>query len=147
MTEAKIRLSMRVPGARLLSPQECKDNPEESFNVDNINIKYITKKGKRINEVLPVTTRKNCLVTQSLNITKEAYCYMTDKDCPPTSKLAKKVYIAKTSSKDKTKKPEKAKVESTVWAQMPLKKRLEWHMSRIAESLGAVKYQFEVLDD
>lgn len=147
MTEVKVRLSMSVPGAQMLSSQECDKNPKDSYNAEAIMVEFVTKKGKLHKENITVKTRKNRLVKQSLNISKEAYDYMTAADQPPTERLAKKVYLTKVVGKGKNGKPKKVTTESTVWAQMSPMKRLNWHMARTAESLGAVDYQFEVLDD
>ena len=148
MTEIKVRLSMSVPGAQRLSSQECDKNPKKNYDVEIVHVKFMTKKGKLHKENITVRTRKRRLVKQSLNISKEAYNYMTDANQPPTEKLAKKLYIYKTVGKAKNGKPKKLKVETTVWAHNfnPIK-RLDWHMARIAESLGAIDYKFEVLDD
>ncbi len=145
--EIKVRLSMNIPGAQMLSSQECDKNPKDNYNVETITVKFRTKKGKLQKENILVRTRKHRLVKQSMNISKEAYDYMTAVNQPPTEHFAKKVYLTRTIGKEKNGKPKKVTTESSVWAQMPLMKRLNWHMARIAESLGAVSYEFEVLDD
>ena len=148
MTEVKVRLSMSVPGAQMLSEQECSKNPKTSYNSETVTIKFTTKKGKFHKEDITIRTCKNRLVKQLLNISKEAYDYMTAADQPPTEKLAKKLFIYKTIGKDKDGKPKKVKTETTVWAhQFNPKKRLDWHIANIAATLGAVDYQFEILDD
>lgn len=147
MMEVKVRLSMSVLGAQMLSSQECDKNPKDKYNVDTASVEFVTKKGKLHKENIVIRTRKCRLVRQSLNISKEAYDYMTAADQPPTERLSKKVYLTRTIDKGKNGKPKKVTTESTVWAQMSPMKRLNWHMARIAESLGAVDYQFEVLDD
>lgn len=147
MTEVKVRLSMSVPGAQMLSEQECSKNPEENYNIKVIPVKIKTKKGK-LKKSITIATRKCKLVKQSLNISKEAYDYMTAADQPPTERLAKKLYIYKTVGKQKNGKPKKIKLETTAWAhQFNSIKRLDWHMAQIATSLGAVDYQFEILED
>lgn len=139
---------MSVPGAQMLSSQECDENSEKNYNTETMTVEFKTKKGKPYKESITIKTRKNRLAKQSINISKEAYAYMTAADQPPTEKLAKKLLITKTVGKDKNGKPKKVTTETTVWAhQFTPMKRLNWHMSRIAESLGAVSYQFEVLDD
>lgn len=146
--ETKIHLSLLVPGACMLTQEECDKNPKKSYNVETVPVEFKTRKGKLQKENITVRTRRRRLVKQSLNISKEAYDYMTAADQPPTERLAKKLYIYKTASKGKNGKPKKVKVETTVWAhQFNPTKRLDWHMARIAASLGAVDYQFEVLDD
>ena len=145
--EVKVRLSMSVPGAQMLSSQECDKNPKDNYNVETVMVEFVTKKGKLHKENITIRTRKQRLVKQSLNISKEAYNYMTAADQPPTERLAKKVYLTRTVGKGKNGKPQKVTTESTVWAQMSPMKRLHWHMARTAESLGAVDYQFEVFND
>lgn len=147
MTEVKVRLSMSVPGAQMLSSQECDKNPKDNYNVKTVIAEFVTKKGKLYKENIIVRTRKCRLIKQCLNISKEAYNYMTAADQPPTKHLAKKVYLTKTIGKEKNGKLKKVTIESTVWAQMSPMKRLNWHMALTAESFGAVDYKFEVLDD
>lgn len=146
MNETKLRLSLSVPGAQLLSPQECGENPKDSFNTHIIPISYHTKKGKFIRENITVKTRKHKLVKQSISISKDAYNYMIDPECPPDGRTAKKVYITKTI-KQPNGKPKKVTKESTVWAQYTIKQRLEWHLSRIAADLRAVSFTYEVFED
>lgn len=145
--EVKVRLSMSVPGAQMLSSQECDKNPKENYNVESINVSFKTKKGKFHKENILVKTRKQQLIKQSISISKEAYEFMTDASLPPTEKLAKRIYITKIVERGKGDKPKKVTIQSTLWGQMSLKKRLNWHMARIAENFGAVDYQFEILDD
>lgn len=144
MTEVKVRLSMSVLGAQLLSSQEC-EKDSKNYNVETITVVTSNKKGKVRKDTLVIKTRKNRVVKQCLNISKEAYDSMIDASQHPTERLGKKIFLTKTITKNG--KPKKVTVESTAWAQMPPIKRLNWHMSRIAESLGAVDYQFEILDD
>ena len=73
---------------------------------------------------------------------------MTSSDNPPTDRLAKTIYIKKVIGKGKNGKPKYQVIETTVWANnYSVNQRLNWHMARIAESLGAVGYEFEVFDD
>lgn len=148
MSEIKVRLSMSVPGAQMLSSQECDKNPKRNYNTETITMEFHTKKGKIHKEPIVIKTRKCRLVKQSLNISKEAYDYMTDETQPPTEKLARKLFVTTIVGKGKNGKPKKDMKETTVWAHLftPMK-RLDWHMARIAESLGAVHYEFEVFDD
>ena len=148
MIEIKVRLSMSVPGAQMMSSQECDKNPKKNYNVETITVESHTKKGKSHKENITVRTRKQRLVKQVLNISKEAYDLMTSANQPPTSRLAKKIYITKVIGKGENGKSKKVTTETTVWAhQFTPTKRLDWHMSCIADSLGAVDYEFEVLDD
>lgn len=148
MTEIKVRLSMNVPGAQMLSSQECDKNPRKNYNTEAITVEFPTKRGKTHKETITVRTRKHRLVKRVLNISKGAYNSMTAVDQPPTKRLAKEILATKVVGKGKNGKPKKVITETTVWAhQFTPIQRLNWHMSRIADSLGAVDYSFEVLDD
>jgi hypothetical protein len=147
MSEIKVRLSLDVQGAQLLSEQECSKNPKESYNTEIISVEASTKSGKPVREILTINTRKNRIIKQSLNISKEAYNYYVSDNEPPTERLAKRIYLKKEVGKQPNGKPNKVTVETTLWAQYTPKQRLNWHMSKIAESLGAIGYSFEILDD
>lgn len=145
MTEVKVRLSMSVPGAQMLTQGECDKNPKESYNTEKVEVKYRTKKGKLQKETIEFHTRKNRLAKQLICISKEAYEYMTDPNLPPTDKLAKKIFVTRNVGNIKGK---KTTVETTIWAHhFNSVRRLEWHLAKIAESMGAVKFQFEILED
>ena len=74
-------------------------------------------------EIITFHTRKCKSATQSLNMSKEAYEYMIDKDsCPSWSKPGK-------------------------WAAMSKKERLEAHLQRTVEHLGGVSYTYQVFED
>ena len=62
--EAKIRLSLSVPGAGMLTQGQCDKNPKEFYNVESLTI----KKGKNSKERLKIKTRKCRLVKQCINI-------------------------------------------------------------------------------
>jgi hypothetical protein len=122
--ETKVRISMYVPGAQLLSSQECEKNPKESYNTELLTLSYKTKKGKYQKETIQIKTRKNRTIVHSLNISKDAYKYMISTQAP-TERLLKS------------------------WTReynTPMK-RLNWHMSKIAEQFGATSYSFEIFED
>ena len=71
MSEIKVRLSMTVPGAQMLSSQECEKNPKESYDVFKLRVH--NGRGKNSTELLTVATRKSKTAKQSISMTKEAY--------------------------------------------------------------------------
>ena len=123
MDNIKVRLSLCIQGAQMLSPQECGEN---SYNTSEFILK--DKRGKK--KVFVVNTRKQRLIKQNINLTQEAYDYMTDPKVIPDAKYAKKVNKKK-----------------TMWAEMSRVKRLKVHLDAIAAHFNAVSYTFEVLDD
>lgn len=127
MSEIKVRLSMTVPGAGMLSSQECEKNPKESYNVSKLLVQ--NGRGKNSTELITVATRKNKTAKQSISITKEAYDYMvSDEFKSNCSSLL-------------------LKYTKHVWLKMTPKQRLEAHLSIIAESFNAIGFTYEVLDD
>ena len=127
MSEIKVRLSMTVPGAGMLSSQECEKNPKESYDVTKLFVR--NGRGKNSTELITVATRKNKTAKQSISITKEAYNYMVSNEFESNSPSLLRKY------------------PKHVWLKMTPKQRLEAHLSIIAESFNAVGFTYEVLDD
>ena len=127
MSEIKVRLSMTVPGAQMLSSQECEKNPKESYDI--IKLRVHNGRGKNSTELITVATRKNKTAKQSISITKEAYDYMVSDELSSE--------ICSLLCKD----------PKHVWLKMTPKQRLEAHLSIIAESFNAIGFTYEVLDD
>lgn len=80
------------------------------------------KDGKKDAETITVKTRKCKPAGQSLNLSMDAYDYMTGKEAP---------YFVK--AKD--------------WERLTKKQRLEAHLKRICEELGGVSFTYAVLDN
>lgn len=138
--EIKVRLSLLIPGAKPISHEECKRNPKRSYKSESMVLNYKSG-GKNYKETIVIKTRKSQLIKQVIKISKESYDYMVNPNIPPTDKFARKIYLKKEN------KGKKVKVETTTWAEYTPDKRLDWHLSQIADSLGAKGYSFEILDD
>ena len=137
MVEPKVSLSLLVPGAGMLSSQECEKNPKESYNEEKVLISYTKGKGKSRKEVkklITVHTRKQKLVTQNISICEEAYKHMLK--TPTSHKLAKP-----------TKYNSFGEVVERVWDTLTLHERLKHHFNLIAHDLRAVSYSYEILGD
>lgn len=80
------------------------------------------KNGKKDTETIIVKTRKSRLVSQSLNLSMDAYDYMTGKEAP---------YFVKARD----------------WERLTKKQRLEAHLERIVEELGGVSFTYAVWDN
>lgn len=142
--EIKVSLTVALQGSTMLSKEECLKTAQKV-------IKRKTKTGKVYKktikvkvedwdkmekhtmrvantdgtnpEIITFHTRKCKPAIQSLNMSKEAYEYMIDKDsCPSWSKSGK-------------------------WAAMSEKERLEAHLQRTVEYLGGTSYTYQVLED
>jgi hypothetical protein len=73
-------------------------------------------------EIMAVYTRKCIPASQSINISKDSYDYMTKGDCPAFSKPKE-------------------------WAKLSKKAKLEAHLQSIMEHLGGISYTYQVFDD
>lgn len=138
MVEPKISLSLLVPGAGMLSSQECEKNPQESYNEHKMPIKY-TKRNKvssrkEVKKLIVVKTRKQKMVSQNINICEEAYQSMLH--TPTSPKLSKPTKLDKNGD-----------VVERVWDTMTVHERLKAHFDQIAHDLGAVSYSYEILGD
>lgn len=126
MSEVKVRLSMVVPGATLLSSQDCeKMSKKQAYNEETVTLTTTIKKGKKQKvkkEIYHIKTRKSKPATHNLSIYKEAYDYMTGKEAP-SAKVLKS------------------------WSNMNKRARLEYHLNNIAEHFNALSFSYEILDD
>lgn len=139
MSEIKLSLSIELRGSTMFSKEEClktthkvieKKTKAGKIYKKTIEVKVedwdkMEKHTMRVTnpEIITFHTRKCKPATQSLNMSKEAYEYMIDKDsCPSWSKPGK-------------------------WAAMSEKERLEAHLQRTVEHLGGTSYTYQVFED
>lgn len=144
MNEIKLSLSIELQGSTMFSKEECLKTThkviEKKTKAGKIYKKTIEVKvedwdkmekhsirGANTNgtkpEIITFHTRKCKPATQSLNMGKEAYEYMIDRNsCPSWSKPGK-------------------------WAAMSKKERLEAHLQRTVEYLGGISYTYRVFED
>ena len=140
--EVKVSLTIGLPGAIMWSKEECLktthkviEKKTKAGKIYKKTIKVKVEDWDKMDEhimrvaggfkpqVITFHTRKCIPAAQSLNISKEAYEYMIDKDsCPSWSKPGK-------------------------WAAMSKKERLEAHLQRTVESLGGTSYTYQVFED
>lgn len=138
MNDIKLRLSLMVPGAKMLSREESLKNPNESFDESVVNVEYPVGRGKNPKikkETLIIRTRKAKPVKQNINICSDGYRYMIDGSEPPTPKYAK--IVSQKRNGDIV----------TLWSTMSVDQRLKVHLDLIAEHFNAKEYTYEVLDD
>lgn len=142
--EVKVSLTIGLPGAIMWSKEEClktthkvieKKTKAGKVYKKTIKVKVedwdkmekhsmrVTDKDGTNPEIITFHTRKCKPAVQSMNMSKEAYEYMIDKNfCPSWSKPSK-------------------------WAAMSEKERLEAHLQRTVEHLGGISYTYQVFED
>lgn len=123
MSEIKISVSITLPGGVMLTQAEAKQLEKEKTGTgfDITKLKVEDKKGNK--DALSIKTRKYKSCSQSINMSKEAYDYMTSKDsCLPN-------------------------IKSYVWAKMNKTQRLEAHLDLVCKALKGTSYTYKVFDD
>lgn len=127
MNEIKVRLSLEIPGATMLSSLDCeKMSKDKAYEMSTVNIAYTVKQGKKKKtkrETLVINTRKSIPARQNISINQDAYNYMIDKRVVPVGMFPK------------------------IWNSMSAKKRLEYNLSKMAEYFNAHSFSYEILDD
>lgn len=127
MAEPKVRLSMVVPGTTMLSSQDCEEmSKDEAYTKHSLNLEYEVQKGKkksRVKETIYFNTRNCVPARHNISLSKEAYDSMTNVLEIPDTKLKK------------------------VWGMYSKNKRLEYHLSKIAEYFNALSFTYEVFDE
>lgn len=123
MSEIKISVSVTLPGGVMLTQAEAKQLEKEKAGTgfDITKLKVEDKKGNK--DVLSIKTRKYKSCSQSINMSKEAYDYMTSKDsCLPS-------------------------IRPYMWAKMNKTQRLEAHLDLVCKALKGTSYTYKVFDD
>lgn len=123
--EIKVSLSITTQGAVMYSQEQAKALEEEKvgtgYDTFNMRVEDL-KDGKKDAKTITVKTRKCKPAGQSLNLSMDAYDYMTGKEAP---------YFVKARD----------------WERLTKKQRLEAHLKRIVEELGGVSFTYAVLDN
>lgn len=143
MGEIKVSLTIALQGSVMFSKEECLKTTQKvierktkggkvykktiNVQVENLDIMdkhtmQVTDENGKNPESVTFYTRKTKPATQSMNLCREAYEYMTSKECPAWSKIG-------------------------VWNQMKPKQRLEAHLQKIAGHLGGRVLSYKVFKD
>lgn len=123
MSEIKISVSITLPGGVMLTQAEAKQLEKEKAGLGYDMTKLKVEDKKRNTEILHIRTRKCKSCSQSINMSKEAYNYMTSKDsCLPN-------------------------IKSYVWNKMNKTQRLEAHLDLVCKALKGTSYTYKVFDD
>ena len=130
MADAKLSLTVVLPGSTMMSPQECGENPsnyDRQFMV--LSVKTYDKKTKKAffrKEPLEFRTRKCKNATQVIKMSQEAYEYMTSVACPEW--FLNQGGISK-------------------WKRLSAEERLEFHLERTCKAMGGLSYSYVIFGD
>lgn len=132
MNDVKVNLNLVLQGRTLLSHEQAEAFEKEksgtgydTFRLDVEETKVNGNKKVTKKETIFPKVRKTKTIKQTINLSKEAYDYMTstdDRDCPWFFKPKQ-------------------------WRAMNSKMKLEAHLERIAQHLGAQSFTYNVLED
>lgn len=116
-------MSITLPGSVMLTQDEAAHLEKEKAGLGYNMTKLKVEDKKRNAEILHIRTRKYKSCSQSINMSKEAYGYMTSKDsCLPN-------------------------IKSYVWSKMNKTQRLEAHLDLVCKALKGTSYTYKVFDD
>lgn len=116
--ETKVKLDIIIPGCQMYSEKECKKNANTTQHVFSV-----YNKTERKNKQFRYFTR-NCIpATQSINISKDSYDYMTSLDSKPIG------------------------ISLNNWKRMSKIKRLENHLAQTCEALGGLSFTYIIFED
>lgn len=142
--EIKVSLTILLPGSEMISRQEClktiqKEVTKKNFKTgklykktidvtvedwdkcDKHQLKVSGKKGEEA-EIITFFTRKMKPATQTINLNKDAYNYMTSNECPEWHKRS-------------------------LWMQLSKRQKLEEHLKRIAKNFNGTIKTYQVFED
>lgn len=144
MNEIKVSLTIVLSGSMMFSKEECLKTTQkviekktktgrtykktievqvEDWDKTDKHTMKVTGPDTSDSEIITFHTRKSKPASQSVNICKEAYEYMTSKDgCPPN-------------------------VKPFIWVKLKPMQRLEAHLKLVCEQLGGSSYTYKVFDD
>lgn len=132
MNDVKVNLNLVLQGRTLLSHEQAEAFEKEksgtgydTFRLDIEETKISGNKKVTKKETIFPKVRKSKTIKQTINLSKESYDYMTstdDRDCPRF-------------------------IRPKQWKAMNAKMKLEAHLERIAQHLGAQSFTYNVLDD
>lgn len=132
MNDVKVNLNLVLQGRTLLSHEQAEAFEKEksgtgydTFRLDIEETKISGNKKVTKRETIFPKVRKSKTIKQTINLSKESYDYMTstdDRDCPRF-------------------------IRPKQWKAMNAKMKLEAHLERIAQHLGAQSFTYNVLDD
>lgn len=130
MSNVKMSVTIMLPGGTMMAPQECGENPKNyDRNVITLSVKHFDKKTKKSffrNEPLEFKTRKCNPVPQVINMSEEAYEYMTSAMCPewfiPMGGISK-------------------------WKKLSANERLDFHLERTCQAMGGISFDYVVFED
>lgn len=147
MSEAKLRVSITLPGGVMYTRQLCLKTSEETIKGKKVKrevpiegmcehthlaVPHIDPKtGKRFTGHYDIYVPKSKPANQVITMTKDAYDYFVSSAAPAWFRVAGK-------NRNQT---------QDIWKKLPEEERIRVHLNRVAESFGGELADFQILDD
>lgn len=124
MSETKLRVSVVLPGGVMYRSSQAKALERKNGKGSGYDYSRIELRGKDGNPYhINVRSRKSRPAIQTINMSREAYYYMSGPEsCPVGMKPA-------------------------VWGRMTARQRLEAHLDLTRQQLGGISYTYQILDE
>lgn len=120
MAEAKVILTVLVPGTTMLSEEEAAKVPNGKGYLYS---KVILEDNKKRRETIVVNVRKCKPIKQIIKLSADAYNYMTSpSECPEG-------------------------FQAFNWKKLTPEQRLYFHLSRLSESMGGFSFHYDIIKD
>lgn len=127
MIETKVNLNIVLKGSTPLSAKEIAENPKNSYEKHKVTVSTTkkVKKGKKVTTTdnYEFFTKKTRDAILNVNLSKEAYTYMTSSECPTFIKNTKE------------------------WYKMNTTQRLEAHLDNLCKAHNGLSYTYFVFAD
>lgn len=127
MNTTKVILTMIIPGATMMSEEQCKKLPKkEGYDSHIMTLATKVKKDKKLvvqKEVFHINTRKSIPAKRVLCISDYAYKHMINSKEVPEAKYIK------------------------TWNKMNNSQKLEYYLNSIAFHFGALSFNYTVLEN
>lgn len=120
--EIKVSLSIILPGRVMYSQKQAKAFEKEKSSTGYDTFSMRVEESKKNIEIINVKTRKSNPATQSLNLSVDAYNFMTGREVPSFSK-------------------------TKIWLNLSTKQRLEAHLKKIVEGLGGTSFTYTIYNN
>lgn len=125
MDNIKLTVNIELPGSSMFRKEACQKSSKKFMDYNSIIVEDSVKQGKKVKvsrEKIQFFTRKSIPALQVINMTEEAYKYMTSNEVPEFS-------------------------NKNSWSKLSNTLRLEAHLKELATSMGGILRDYCIYPD